>query len=150
MPDAMSEASLSLIRSRTVRRPISALRCGTWAKTLIGGARKLIPPFAPRHAGLVTRPAWRLTYCQAWVGEAKQGACIPANERVKESHFFVLEGRFLPDSSPCRSPCGEGGWGGEGEKGDDVCERLMGFRSSGVDRRRDCWRAHARAHEPWP
>src|SRR5271154_3095525 len=44
MPDAMSEASLSLIRSRTVRRPISALRCGTWAKTLIGGARKLIPP----------------------------------------------------------------------------------------------------------
>jgi hypothetical protein len=34
---------LSLIRSRTVRRPISALRWGTWAKTLVGGARKLIP-----------------------------------------------------------------------------------------------------------
>jgi hypothetical protein len=40
----MSEASLSLIRSRTVRRPISALRSGTWAKMLVGAARKLVPP----------------------------------------------------------------------------------------------------------
>src|ERR1700722_9963699 len=82
MPDAMSEASLSLILSRTVRRPISALRCGTWAKTLIGGARKLIPPIAPRPAGLVTRPARWLVCCQARAGEEKQDACIPAKAGI--------------------------------------------------------------------
>src|ERR1700733_10249804 len=74
MPDAMSEASLSLIRSRTVRRPISALRCGTWAKTLIGGARKLIPPNCSRPARLVTRPARGLAGCQACAGVAKPAA----------------------------------------------------------------------------
>lgn len=52
MPDAIRDAILSLIRSRTVRRPISALKCGACAKALVGGPRKLIPPNL-LHASLV-------------------------------------------------------------------------------------------------
>ena len=58
----MSDPSLSLIRSRTVRRPISALRWETREKMLVGGDRKPLPQAqSQRRAGLLTRPARRLT-----------------------------------------------------------------------------------------
>ena len=61
---------------------------------------------------------------------------MPAFERMKESHFLGLEGRgfggawwaFLPTLKRLVArPCGEGGSGGEREKGDDLVEASWGF-----------------------
>jgi hypothetical protein len=110
MPDAMSEASLSLIRSRTVRRPISAFRYGAREKMLVGAGCKLVPLLVQLRcwSGYQTSAQ---SCCQARAGNTSRATRSQLGWQPevfsflgkRESRPSLLDARFRGhDTGPCQ------------------------------------------------